>query len=241
MVKELEIQIRKFGERAVLIEWPKLISTENLQAISQLHQLIADQYGEIVIDLVPAYHSLTVYPDLRQTDLDSFIEYVSSLELELSSRPLSSTKTWQVPVCYDIGFGTDLEEMSVELGLSVEEIIRLHTEPEYLVHFIGFLPGFLYLGGLNERLHMARRSVPRSKVAKGSVAIGGEQTGVYPVDSPAGWQVIGRSPIDFFDVSLSSPCFAKAGDRVKFVSIDLKSFVQLEKEVKSGNYQLGYE
>ena len=142
-------------------------------------------------------------------------------------------------------FGVDLEVISKEKGLTKEQIITLHSASVYTVYFIGFLPGFLYLGGLNEKLHIPRKSTPRLQIKKGSVAIGGNQTGVYPNESPGGWNIIGNTPISFFDVSKDKPCFAKAGDGIVFHSISVKEHAdimtlmhqntfKLESEVMSG-------
>ena len=113
----------------------------------------------------------------------------------------------------------------------------MHTSSQYLVYFLGFQPGFLYLGGLDSRLHNPRRSNPRLRVDRGAVAIGGEQTGIYPQDSPGGWNIIGKSPVDFFDVSKSRPCFAKAGDYVQFKPVDVATFDEISKEVKQRDYK----
>ena len=128
--------------------------------------------------------------------------------------------------------------MSQSLNLEILEIIKIHTESIYTVFFIGFLPGFLYLGGLNSKLFFDRKPNPRLNVEVGSVGIGGEQTGVYPVNSAGGWNIMGRTPINFFDLKLSNPCFAKAGDQIKFSVITKKEFLELEILVSKKSYQL---
>ena len=145
---------------------------------------------------------------------------------------------WQIPVCYDVSFGIDLEEIACKKKCSVAEIIRLHTEGDYLVYFIGFQPGFLYLGGLHQNLHVPRKSNPRVRVDKGSVGIGGAQTGIYPQNSSGGWNIIGKSPLNFFNMKASNPCFAKPGDRIQFVAVDLHTFYQIEREVANQKYRI---
>ena len=135
----------------------------------------------------------------------------------------------------------DLDEISKEKGLTKQEIIQLHSETIYTVYFIGFLPGFLYLGGLDESLHMPRKSSPRLQIIKGAVAIGENQTGVYPSSSPGGWNIIGNSPINFFDVTKDKPCFAKAGDKIQFRSISYKQHSDLTVLVKEAVYQIESE
>ena len=151
------------------------------------------------------------------------------------------TKTkrcWEIPVCYDKTFGIDLDEIAQKKRLTIQEIIQLHTSQKYEVFSIGFLPGFLYLGGLDKRLHFDRKSVPRLAVKKGAVGIGGMQTGIYPKTSPGGWQIIGNSPVKFFDVTSEKPCFAKAGDFIKFVPISLEEHQQISEAILKGNYNL---
>jgi KipI family sensor histidine kinase inhibitor len=145
---------------------------------------------------------------------------------------------WEIPVCYDAQFGIDLDEIVQKTKLSIAEIISLHTAPRYQVFSIGFLPGFLYLGGLDSRLHMDRKSTPRLKVEKGAVGIGGIQTGIYPKSSPGGWQILGNSPLNFFDVFDEDPCFAKAGDYVKFVSVSLPEYHDIKEAVANRSYTI---
>jgi inhibitor of KinA len=145
---------------------------------------------------------------------------------------------WQIPVCYHPSFGLDLEEMAAKKHCTVEEIIALHTGVSYLIYFIGFLPGFLYLGGLHATLHTPRIATPRIRVAKGSVGIGGAQTGVYPQNSSGGWNIIGKSPVNFFNTNNVAPIFAKPGDRIQFIPITLATFYEVEKEVANKTYTL---
>ncbi len=122
--------------------------------------------------------------------------------------------------------------------MKIDEVIALHTAPVYKVYFIGFLPGFLYLGGLSNKLIMPRKITPSLHVEKGSVAIGGNQTGVYSLDSPGGWHVIGKSPVDFFNVSFEKPCFAKPGDCIQFMSISEKKYNDIRTKVNKDCFVL---
>lgn len=131
---------------------------------------------------------------------------------------------WQVPVCYDPEYGQDLNALSESKNLSPTELIQLHTEPVYRIHFFGFLPGFFYLNGLPPLLHSPRKSVPLLAVPPGSVAIGGSHTGIYPMQSPGGWHLIGRSPLAFFDSKQPIPVWAKPGEQIKFVPISATQF-----------------
>ncbi|MEQ6123164.1 5-oxoprolinase subunit PxpB [Pseudotenacibaculum sp. MALMAid0570] len=225
---------KSFGESAILIEWPAQIDEGIIQDIVAFESSIKNNN---VLDTIIAYNSLTIsYKE--EVDFTSEVSKLKSLYKKRQNNREQESKLWEIPVCYDLKFGLDLEELATEKKLSVDTIIRLHSEPRYLIYFLGFQPGFLYLGGLNERIHMPRRENPRLRVAKGSVGIGGEQTGVYPYESAGGWNLIGRSPIDFFDVSKLQPCFAKAGDRIQFVQIDLDAFYKIEDLISKGKYQI---
>jgi len=129
-----------------------------------------------------------------------------------------------VPVCYALDFGIDLAHMAALKNTTIEEIIQIHSSEIYSVYCLGFMPGFAYMGNLHEKIQMARHPAPRAKVLAGSVGIAGPQTGVYPMDSPGGWQIIGRTPIKIFDPEPSKLALLQTGDRIQFYSIDRKTF-----------------
>jgi len=234
-LKKYNLTYKPFGDLAILIEWPARIDEAIIQDIVAFEKSIAnDQH---VLETIIAYNSLTI----RYQFLNSFDRTVSRLKRlyeEKQEELKLESKLWQIPVCYDLKFGLDLKEIAETKNLSVDEVIQLHTAPKYLIYFLGFQPGFLYLGGLNKQVHMPRRANPRLRVEKGSVGIGGEQTGVYPQDSAGGWNILGKSPINFFDMTKPEPCFAKAGDRIQFVSVDLDEFSKIEDLVEKGVYQM---
>lgn len=229
---------KPFGESAILIEWPARIDEEIIQDIVAFEKSIVDD--QHIVDTIIAYNSLTI----RYEYLNNFDRTVLRLKgvyEEKQDFGKQASRCWQIPVCYDLKFGLDLSALAKTKQLSVAEVIELHTTPNYLIYFLGFQPGFLYLGGLHKQIHTPRRANPRLRVEKGSVGIGGEQTGVYPQDSAGGWNILGKSPIDFFDSTKPQPCFAKAGDRIQFVSVDLDTFYQIEEEVLQENYELKFQ
>lgn len=242
-----ELTYKPFGETSILIEWPNRIDPAIIQDIASFEKVVSKQ--QKVIETIVAYNSLTVRYEFRyfySNDYRHRKDYQKSVNelqewyaMERAST-LSQQKVWEIPVCYDLEFGFDLEEVAFANVLSKEEVIRLHSEPYYLIYFIGFQPGFLYLGGLSSKIKMPRRSNPRLRVGKGSVAIGGEQTGVYPQESSGGWNIIGKSPIDFFDISKSKPCFAKAGEYIQFTPVEHDEFNRITKEIEQGNYSLKF-
>ncbi|RPH48032.1 MAG: 5-oxoprolinase subunit PxpB [Planctomycetota bacterium] len=169
-----------------------------------------------VVEWVPSYTAVTVYYKphvVRFRDLCRAMEQAIAPENDL---PVPEGRLVTLPVLYGGERGPDLEFVALHHQLSVEDVIRLHSEPEYLVYMIGFAPGYPYLGGLSERIATPRLEKPRLSVPKGSVGIGGSQTGVYSVDSPGGWRLIGWTPITLYDPRKDRPTLLEAGDRVRF-------------------------
>jgi len=234
-----KLTYKPYGERAILIEWPSNIDEDILADVLLFKENI--NLDKVIVEVRAAYASLLVIYDNFIVDSDNEISKLNSIySSRIYSQQLES-RLWKIPVCYDETFGLDLDEISKEKGLTKQEIIQLHSETIYTVYFIGFLPGFLYLGGLDESLHMPRKSSPRLQIIKGAVAIVENQTGVYPSSSPGGWNIIGNSPINFFDVTKDKPCFAKAGDKIQFRSISYKQHSDLTVLVKKDVYQIESE
>ena len=229
---------KPYGDSAILIDWHAEISISISNDILEFYKKIKDLKDTNIVEVIIGYSSLTIVFKKRITD---YFKEVKSLKEVYNLKDISFKRTpfiWQIPVCYDVDFGKDLQEMSNITKLEISEIITLHSEKLYRVYFIGFLPGFCYLGGLNERLFLERKPNPRLHVAKGSVAIGGKQTGIYPAESAGGWNIIGKTPVDFFNVCLEHPCFVKAGDFIKFITVGKEEFFQIEKEVKDTSYEI---
>ncbi|NNE30262.1 MAG: 5-oxoprolinase subunit PxpB, partial [Saprospiraceae bacterium] len=164
---------------------------------------------------VPAYHSLLVQMTPGSIGKDMLEQKIFELITEKRSDH-EKGETWTIPVNYE---GPDLEEVTGRLGLSVEELIRLHTGTIYPVFFIGFLPGFLYLGQTPNELHIPRKAIPRARVQKGSVGLAGSQTGIYPCESPGGWQIIGTTDFEWFNLNSNSPSLINPGDSIQFVAV----------------------
>jgi len=235
-MNKYKLKYKPLGSIAALVEWPKEIQEPILKNISIFRHKIHADMGEYVLETVPAYNSLTVFFDTSKIKYSGVVADLKEIYSTKDQKLLTAYKIWKIPVCYDKKFALDLSEICKSKKISREKFIALHSSGLYDVYFIGFLPGFLYLGGLDEKLHFKRKDKPRREIKRGDVGIAGNQTGVYPRVSPGGWNIIGNSPLSFFDVDKFPPCFAVAGDKVQFVPIGLEDYEKILKQVESGNY-----
>ena len=230
---------KPYGDTAILLTWEPEMTQKVLFSVLEYRQKIINFKLKVVLDVIQSNNSLLIIYDNLKVNFKTLQHLLETLFLTESEETHEQKRVcWEVPVCYDPTFGMDLTEIAQKKALSINEIISIHTTPMYQVFSIGFLPGFLYLGGLDERLHIERKSTPRMEVQKGAVGIGGMQTGIYPKTSPGGWQILGNSPINFFDVSSEKPCFASAGDFIKFKAISLEEYHEIQTQISAGNYEL---
>ncbi|MEO9571370.1 MAG: 5-oxoprolinase subunit PxpB [Polaribacter sp.] len=232
-----KITYKSFGEKAILIEWKASINIDLLKDILNFKSKV-EKSNLIFADLIVGYNSLTIKFKEKITNFLIQIDHLKSIYKSKDKVIQFLNYLWEIPVCYDVEFGIDLEEISKSTRLNKEQIIKLHSNKIYTVFFTGFLPGFLYLGGLNRQLFIDRKATPRLQIKKGSIAIGGKQTGVYPLNSPGGWNIIGKTPVNFFNITKEAPCFANSGDKIQFKPISIEEFYKIEKEVIQNSYQL---
>lgn len=232
-----DLNYKAFGDQAILIEWPARINTSILKDIIAFKAKITSEIEDI-IELITGYNSITIKYNNAVEDFQKAIVGLRILYAKPNVDYEFESVTWEIPVCYNPIFGIDLETLSKQRKISVKEIIQLHSAKPYTVYFIGFLPGFLYLGGLDSKLHIDRKANPRLNVSEGSVAIGGQQTGIYPNDSSGGWHIIGKTPVSFFNIDNEQPCFAKTGDKIKFLPVDYNEYLEIEESVKENGYKI---
>ncbi|WP_327193442.1 5-oxoprolinase subunit PxpB [Psychrobacter sp. PL15] len=215
----MELQWQICSETNLALFFPKPMTLDKQQKCWALADSI-QQLPE-VIEVVIGMNTLSVFiVSLPWSELKDFKDRLSTLLDDIPSKTING-KHIEIPVHYGGQYGPDLKAMANELGLSVAAVVDLHTEATYTVYFIGFQPGFPYLGGLSESLYFPRHAIPRTQVPAGSVGIGGEQTGVYPFESPGGWQLLGKTDTSLFDLNKSSPTLLNAGDTLKFTAIDI--------------------
>lgn len=221
-----------------MIEWPKLIEESILRDIVSFKKHLQKEYIEQKVYVKSAYNSLLISYDTIIEDVYNSISFLKELYQKKKTTSEWLYSHWKIPVCYDDKFALDLEDVAQQNNLLKEEVIKRHSQNLYTVYFIGFLPGFLYLGGLDNQLATPRKSNPRLHIEKGAVAIGGSQTGIYPNVSPGGWNVIGNSPISFFDATSQPPCFTSPGDKIEFISISKSEYDDIKARCDQNKYQL---
>ncbi len=226
------------GDKAFFIEFGNVIAPELSRRVRRL--LLAIQNVRIpgVTETVPAYRSLLVHYDplkISPTELRGRLE---TLEQSAADSEFPEPMVTEIPTAYGNEYGPDLEFVAKHNGLSPEEVVRIHTGNVYPIYMIGFIPGFAYLGGASSRIATPRLGTPRSRIPGGSVGIAGNQTGIYPAESPGGWQLIGRTPIELFQSHKEPPALLQAGNHVIFVRITPQEFTRIKEEVQQGTYRV---
>ena len=218
-----------FNERSILISYNYPINSKLISNLSNTRKTIVTHLNDCIIEVVQSINSLLIIFDINKISANDLIKDLKRIE-DMEDDLSESNKTWQIPVCYDLKYAIDLENLAKEKKLSTSEIINIHKSKVYDVLSMGFLPGFMYLGFTDKNLHIERKEVPSLDIKKGSIGIALNQTCIYPQDSPGGWHVIGVSPLNFFDLKSKNPCFAKPGDKIQFTEISNKQFQKMKKE-----------
>jgi inhibitor of KinA len=217
------------GDQALIVEFGDRVDAALSAQIAAVAQRLRESHPIGVLDIVPAYTTLALHydPAAFGAGAPPYETLVATIESWLKTQTAATPppgRLIEIPVCYGGAFGEDLEALAQSHNLSVEDVIAIHSGATYHVHMLGFVPGFAYLGGLDARLATPRRETPRPHVPAGSVGIGGAQTGVYPLDIPGGWQIIGRTPLQLFRPDAMPPSLLNAGDTVRFVPVSVQEF-----------------
>lgn len=224
------LRVEPMGDRALILVLGEGIDDAVNDRVHGLVSTLRKRGLPGVLDIVPGYATVTVHyqpsiwAGLGPPPHEAVASEILGLWKEAGARGARPFRLMEIPVCYGGDFGPDLEAVADHCGLSPAVVIARHSSPEYRVFMLGFTPGFAYLGGLDPALLTPRRETPRLKVPAGSVGIAGTQTGIYPLDTPGGWQIIGRTPLKLFDPSLEEPCLLGPGDRLRFFSIPEAAF-----------------
>lgn len=223
-------KFRIAGDRGLLVEYGDRIDPAVHQKVRSMAIVVGNDMPEGVIEIIPTYRSILVVYDPAVTSPDILRERLADMESRLSGIDIPPPQVIDIPVCYGGEHGPDIDHVAQSHGLTVEEVIQLHSEPEYLIYMVGFTPGFPFLGGLPEKLHTPRLETPRTFVPQGSVGIANNQTGIYPIASPGGWQLIGRTPLRLFVPERRNPILYQSGDRIRFRPISFEEFGRLSQK-----------
>jgi KipI family sensor histidine kinase inhibitor len=224
------------GDKAILVELGDTIDPELNHRVRNLMLAILKARIRGITESVPTYRSLLVYYDPLEIGPKELRETLHVLVQQLEEGEFPKPKTIEIPTVYGGEYGPDVEFVATYNGLSVQEVVQIHTGTPYLVYMLGFIPGFPYLGGMSPRIATPRLETPRTNIPPGSVGIAENQTGIYPTESPGGWRVIGRTPLKLFDPNREPPALLQAGDYLTFVSITPEEFTRITEEVERRTY-----
>ena len=232
-----EVRYLVSGDCSVCVEFGNEISPEINKKIRAFKIAVEKSGIPGIVETVPTYRSLLVHYKPEIIGFRELTEKFEELMGSLSNIQIPPPTVIEIPVLYGGGMGPDIENVAEHNHKTVEEVIRIHTSEDYLIYMLGFIAGFPYLGGMSREIATPRLKSPRVKIDGGSVGIAGEQTGVYPVDSPGGWQLIGRTPLKLYDADREKPVLLEAGQYIRFKSITQEEYDRIVQEVADGTYQ----
>ncbi|WP_157812078.1 5-oxoprolinase subunit PxpB [Alteribacter populi] len=227
-------KVQPLGEKAVRVGFREKVSEETNRVLRAFCKVLEEEGHPGIVEWVPAYTSLTIYYRPHMMGYENMLDLIDELSLRVSDIELPPERVVTIPTFYGGERGPDLQSLAAYHSISQEEVIRIHSQRSYLVYMLGFAPGFPYLGGLSNKLHTPRLDKPRQGVPAGSVGIAGEQTGIYPLKSPGGWQLIGHTPVRLFDSRKEDPFLIRAGDRLRFKPIIEEEYKELCKRAENG-------
>lgn len=225
------------GDSALVMEFGNEISETVNAKVRAMAYILEKESPEGIRESMPTYRSLMVHYDPVCYSFQAMTEKLMKLENKLKDITLPPPMVTEIPTLYGGEYGPDLLDVAAHTELTPEEVIALHAEPEYLIYMLGFTPGFPYLGGMNHRIAAPRLEQPRTKIRGGSVGIAGLQTGIYSVDSPGGWRLIGWTPVKLYDLSSKQIFLLKAGSYVRFKPITQTEYAAMKGSIDDGNYQ----
>jgi len=235
---EMELKYIPSGDSAFIIKAGDVISEEVNLTVRKLLARIEKENIEGITDFIPSYNELMVCYDPAKIGYRRLLESLRACAADLQAMHLPPSEVVNVPVLYGGEAGPDLHHVADHNGLAARDVITIHTSTDCLVYMLGFTPGFCYLGGMDKRIATPRQETPRLKIPAGSVGIAGEQTGIYPLESPGGWQLIGRTPLRLFNPESKPEFLFSAGDYIRFYSVDKDEFERIAAAVAAGTYQV---
>lgn len=225
------------SEQSLEVEFTEQINVEENRLIQKIARELIAQKAIGVTGVIPAYHTLTINFDFDLTSCEDLINQIDVLINNSNEETKTGSSIVELPVCYSQEFGPDLKDVADFASIGIDELIKLHSGTDYFIYMMGFLPGFAYMGSVPKKIAMPRLQVPRKKIAPGSVGIAGAQTGMYPVESPGGWRLIGRTPIKLYDPA--DPVLKyRSGQYIRFKPITKDEYFDIQKRDQAGQYKL---
>lgn len=237
--QEDTMKIYPVGDMAISVDFGNVIEEAVNDQVMRLKAMLGESNVPGVEEMLPSYRALMICYDPNRISYAELSRKVTEMHA-LSEKKASSAGTRIVriiPCCYGGEYGEDLQGMEELTGLSQKEIINIHAGTDYKIYMLGFLPGFVYLGGMDERIAAPRLESPRVSIPAGSVGIGGKQTGVYPIASPGGWRLIGTTPVKFYDPQAKKPILCNAGEYIRFQPISKEEYQSIESKIKAGEWE----
>lgn len=226
------------GDKGLVVEFSNEISEAANKKVRNLYLAIKKHSLKGINEMVPTYRSLLIQYNPIERDIDNLIKRLQEIEQSLDTIELPKPRVIEIPTAYGGAFGEDIDFVAEHNGISVEKVVNIHSSTDYLIYMLGFTPGFPYLGGMSEQIETPRLKTPRTKIPAGSVGIAGKQTGIYPIESPGGWQLIGRTPIRLYDAKRDTPIILHAGDYLRFMPIDEDEYKRIADLVEKNEYEI---
>lgn len=233
-----EVKMLPVGDQAILINFGDVIATEINAKVTSFAKEVTSREKPWVIDLIPTFTAVLINYDPLALGYEAMAEFCKDCLAQMTAGTEIKRRIFEIPVIYGGAYGEDLPFVADHAGMTVEEVIATHTGTDYLIYMLGFLPGFAYLGGLDERIVTPRLKRPRVRIPAGAVGIGGSQTGIYPTVSPGGWQLIGITPVEVYNPVRTPAILYEAGDMVRFRSVPEEEFLEISQAVAQGTYQV---
>lgn len=226
------------GDKSLVVEFGNSISPGINAKIRSMVEVLDTEKIEGINEIIPTYRSILVLYDPLIIGFKELVEKLKIKENDLKDSKESEITIIELPTVYGGEYGPDIDFVAKHNNLTVDEVIDIHSSRDYLVYMLGFTPGFSYLGGMSEKIETPRLQTPRTKIPAGSTGIAGKQTGIYPIDSPGGWQLIGRTPVKLYTPLEDPPVLLNAGDYVRFVPVDEKEYLDILREIEKDEYKI---
>lgn len=226
------------GDKGLVVEFGNEISEAANQKVRNMYLAIQKLKIPGIYEMIPTYRSLLIQYNPLEIGIDALTVKLAELEETLDSIELPKPRVFEIPTVYGGEFGEDLSFVAQHNNISEEEVIKIHSSVDYRIYMLGFTPGFPYLGGMSERIAAPRLKTPRTKIPAGSVGIAGKQTGIYPMESPGGWRLIGRTPLKLYDPERETPILLQAGDYIRFVPIGRDEYESIRSLVEKNQYEV---